>query len=472
MTKANDKKIMATLAELSSDTFGTDRIKREGKEIILPANMDLRTAVRHVNDYYEDQSAERVFSHVFKYAPWDGAIALQNVLLKVTGAPGINQARESFFGSTPPNTVSIETSYGVKTQVVWGDVWVPMFDTTLSMAVRKGTHGEPVFALSCEAQNRFGPALLGLFKAIELELESNSIYRGKSINGGMEFIDVSGLDKESVAYSEQTTADLNTYLWSPIRDAEAIAEAGLPTKRATLLHGPYGTGKTLAAMLTAQLANEHGWTFIYCRPEDDMYQTMGLAKQYEPAIVFFEDADERAGGGQNVSRLLDTFDGMTSKLSELQMVMTSNFPERIEKGMIRPGRLDALIAIDKPDRKAIEQMIRYTIPTEELSPTVDMDAVAAAFDGYLPAFVREAIDRSVRYAIANATSFGPRMITTTDLVQAANGLRAQFDLMNEVVEDDTPDLEVAFNKLLETKFLTSERLRDTIVDAVYDGIHS
>jgi hypothetical protein len=86
----------------------------------------------------------------------------------------------------------------------------------------------------------------------------------------------------------------------------------MPLKRAILFEGDYGTGKTLAAFLTAQIATANGWSFHYCRPgRDNIATVMKTARLYQPAVVFFEDVDTIAEGGDadDVSQLLDIFDG-------------------------------------------------------------------------------------------------------------------------------------------------------------------
>src|SRR5262245_54811598 len=165
----------------------------------------------------------------------------------------------------------------------------------------------------------------------------------------------------------------------------------IPRKRAILLEGPYGTGKTLAAYLTAQIAESHGWTFIYCRPSrDDLGQVMGLARLYQPAVVFFEDIDVMAAGGDvdAVTRLLDMFDGIQAKGTEIVAVLTTNHKERIHKAMVRPGRMDAMVHIGALDRHGIERLIRVTVP-EEILAVDDYDAVYRSMEGFLPAFAKE-----------------------------------------------------------------------------------
>src|SRR3990167_10320825 len=101
-----------------------------------------------------------------------------------------------------------------------------------------------------------------------------------------------------------------------MRYATAHRELGLPLKRAILLDGTYGTGKSLAGYLTARVAETNGWTFLMARPgRDNFLQVMQTARLYQPAVVFFEDAETVTGYESNdlINQVLDTFDGIQSK---------------------------------------------------------------------------------------------------------------------------------------------------------------
>lgn len=101
------------------------------------------------------------------------------------------------------------------------------------------------------------------------------------------------------------------------------------------------------------------------------------ARLYQPAVVFIEDIDYRANNGESdaVTELLEAFDGITSKGGELQIVMTTNHLDRIHKGMLRPGRLDAVVHIGALDRNGVERLCRVVIDESHLDKEVDFDAV-------------------------------------------------------------------------------------------------
>ena len=133
-----------------------------------------------------------------------------------------------------------------------------------------------------------------------------------------------------------------------------------------------GTGKTLAAILTGQEAVANGWTFIKGRPgRDDLSFVMQTAKLYQPAVVFYEDvdkiADSEVTSDSGISRLLDDFDGIDAKSTRILCVLTTNHPERIHKGMARPGRLDAMIEIDELDVDGTAKLVQCRV-SERLWP--------------------------------------------------------------------------------------------------------
>jgi len=212
----------------------------------------------------------------------------------------------------------------------------------------------------------------------------------------------------------------------------------VPLKRAVLIHGPYGVGKTLAAMLTGQEAITNGWTFIKARPgRDNLMNVLQTARLYQPAVVFYEDLDAIASAVDEddratIMRLLDDFDGIDAKGTRILAVLTTNFPERIHKGMARPGRLDAMIEINELDQQGVEQLIKVRIPDTALEPEIDWASVFEDAQGYKPAFVTEFADRAMRYVLVRTGGdLDGTRIATEDLCAAAKGLRPQYEKMQD-----------------------------------------
>jgi AAA+ superfamily predicted ATPase len=438
-----EEALLDTLGQLGGQRITDDALIREGRQLVLPETMTPKDAIAYLEDYVEQQEEETRFDRVFRFRPWDGAYALQNALVKVFGTAGIGKPTYTFFGKTPPKMRSINIGVDRTTQVPWGELEVPLFKGTMYLDLKEDEEFGPLFHLVIDAARKYRAHIEGLFNVVETELRSGSIYKGQAIDGKTdpEFVDLSGIDPSKVVYSDEVMAQLNANVWSLLLHSETMRGLGLPLKRAVLLEGPFGTGKTLAAFLTAQVAVKNGWTFIYCRPgRDDLAKTMATARLYQPSVVFFEDIDVQAESGErvDVTRLLDLFDGITAKGTEIMAVLTTNHAEAIHKGMLRPGRLDSMIHIGALDVSGVQKMIEAVVDDWMLGDDLDFEAIYEAMKGFLPAFVKESIDRTLRYAVSR-TGGVPTELTTEDFVHAANGLRPQLDLMEDAEEGKHPE---------------------------------
>ena len=443
--QSDQEKFMEALAVYGGRRATDEDIVQEGTKLVLPTTMTPVSAIEFLEAYVEREEKQHRFDRRYKYRPWDGAAAVQRALLRVFGTVGIGKRTQGFFFSTPPEYRTINTSPTTTEQVPWGQISVQMLEGTIILNASQDPEFGLLFHIFVECPRKYRHQVEGLFKVIEEELRTGSIYKGQAIDGKEEpdFLDLSAVDPRQVIYSEEVIQQLEANVWSLLDHSTTMREMGMPLKRAVLLEGPYGTGKTLAAFLTAQRATFNGWSFIYCRPgRDNLDYVMGTARLYQPSVVFFEDVDAIAEGStddrDSVTRLLDVFDGITAKGTELLCVMTTNHPERIHKGMVRPGRLDAVIHIGALDTEGIERMIKATVPSDILANDIDYPDIGAAMEGYLPAYVKEAVDRAMRYAIAREGG-RPTKLDTEDFVLAAAGLRDQLALQEGAQEGKEPD---------------------------------
>lgn len=431
------QQLLETLAKIGGDLVQEDALVFKGKQMILPEQMagNIPGVVQYLVDYEEQQEQRHRFHHTFKYRPFDGAHALQAALKKMFGSTGVGRTTYSFFSATPPEFISVDVGVNEQVQVPWGQVQFTPLEANLYLESKRDKDFGMLFHLSVDAPRKYRGHIEGLFIAVENELREHSIYKGKAVDGAETpgFIDPFRTDKNRVVYSSEVNRQLSANIWSLIEHTDTQRRLGLPLKRTCLIEGPYGTGKSLAATLTAQKAIQNGWTFVFCRPGvDDLETTMKTANLYSPAVVFFEDIDVIAerGDSDTVSRLLDLFDGITNKGSDIICVLTTNHVERIHKAMLRPGRLDSVVHIGALDNVGYERLIRANVPSHMLDPDTDFDAVATAMEGFMPAFAKEASDRAMRYAVDRLNGDDSTLIlTTSDFVEAAVGLRPQLDLM-------------------------------------------
>jgi transitional endoplasmic reticulum ATPase len=434
------EKALATLAELGGMLTTEEDVTFKGTKFVLPANLSLDESIHFLQKRRDDEENETQFSRTFPYRPYDGARATALAIKEFAGFT-LGKTLYTFFGRELPQLVDIKTGPGPddSEQVPWGAMQIPgLHNMVIHLGAAKDSELGTVFKVVAEGPRKYRFHIEGLFRLIAEKLKTNSIYKGKAIDGAEQFIDVSKVDPADVVYTESVTRRLEGDVWAFMRYDKVLAQLGQDGKYAVLFEGPYGTGKSLAALLTAQVATEHGWTFLMCRPgRDDLIQTLEMARMYQPAVVFAEDVDTMAGpnSGATIERHLDLLDGIKQKGLKLLTVFTTNHAEQIHKGMLRPGRIGAVISIGGMDRPGIEKLGRRVIG-DALDPDTDWDEVADRTQGYMPAFVRECFDRAVRYAITlNHGELG--QIGTEAICLAADGLRDQYRLMEDASEETT-----------------------------------
>lgn len=131
------------------------------------------------------------------------------------------------------------------------------------------------------------------------------------------------------------------------------------------------------------------------------------------------------------------------------ILMTTNHIDRIHKGMLRPGRLDAVVEVAALDRNGVERLVKAIVQDGKLAETVDFDAVADSMEGYLPAFIRESITRAVAFSIARNGGSSDYVIDTPDLVNAAHSLRSQLDYLDAAGEGNKrPSIDVSIERVV------------------------
>lgn len=450
-----DALLAGIIAETQRKDFGArvitgDEVEfHDGVKIGLPKGMTYVKAKKILTRLEQEAETLTEFSQVFRYRPDDGAYAALQCVKNRWGM-ALGKVQETFFGTRPAEKRTINIGVGQTMQVPWGLLEIPVFEgLELYLAEYRDRDYGVIFKIYGQGPRKYQDEIQGFFDDVEDYLRTNSIYRGQAIVGSdsPEFLDLNAFDSTKVVFSDEVTATLNGTLFAPIRFTDAMRREGVPLKRALLLEGPFGTGKTSIGQMTAQVAVANGWTFISAKPgRDKVEDVLRTARLYQPAVVFIEDIDGEAsvGDSDQVTKLLEAFDGITSKGGELQVVMTTNHLERIHKGMLRPGRLDAVVHIGALDRNGVERLVRVVVDESRLDKDVDFDKVWDSMEGFLPAFVKESITRAVTFAIDRLEGGREYTISTEDLVHAANSLRPQLDALNGAGEGQRrPALETA-----------------------------
>jgi transitional endoplasmic reticulum ATPase len=429
-----EAEIIRRLEELGGKMFDDDDVLYEGTKLIIPESMTIDHAIRFLERKREEMEAVTEYTRAYNYRPFDGAYCMWNAMKRAFGVVG-HRGTMGFWGPNPPEMITVDTDVGKQEQIPWGRFDLPFLPgATFETQQINNRELGPLFQITAWARKKHRFKVEGVFRLVAEELATRSMYRGKAFDGRTvpQFVDLSGITPDKVVYSQDVLTQLRVNIWSQLDHTDQMEGIGMPLKRAVLVHGPYGTGKTLAAMLTAQRAIANGWTFIKARPgHDDLDQVLQTARLYQPSVVFYEDVDQIANTDQpnsDISRLLDDFDGIEAKNTKILVVLTTNHAERIHKAMARPGRLDAMIHIDELDKEGVEKLVRTRVG-DLLTEDVDWDAVFDAAKGYRPAFVTEFADRAIRYVVAEKGGVEGNTISGQNLIDSANGLRPQYELM-------------------------------------------
>jgi transitional endoplasmic reticulum ATPase len=150
-----------------------------------------------------------------------------------------------------------------------------------------------------------------------------------------------------------------------------------------------------------------------------------FAQRYAPAVVFAEDVDRCIDKRDNAGNdLLNVIDGILTKNSQVITVLTTNFVEKLDKAMLRPGRLDAVISIHTPGPDAVGRLIRL-YGRDLVKQDEPLDQVGEELAGNIPATIREVVERSKLAMIANSRE----QVTQEDLLIAGRGMSGHLALL-------------------------------------------
>lgn len=460
--KDQDIKMTTTSNNVSSGALRGDMpgIKREGKQLILPENMSTAEAITWLQrQMVEDEADVAVSEEVPGAYPMDAAIAFMKALKERYGwtemvpSPG-------FFGPKPPTMVGVEIAPGKTIQVPWGRVQIPGVSGFLQTAFAMKDN-RPIFAITGVVKRKDRAEVTKIAERTRELVRDESIYRGKAIRvhfndpnetgvqfnpaQGPTFMDLVNVKTEELIFPAQTQKMITDALFTPIEKTELCRKYAIPRKRGILLAGPYGTGKSLTASVTAKKCEDNKWTFIYLQSVKQLQEAIYFAQQYSPAVIFSEDIDQVVTGGrtQQVNEILNTIDGIDTKHSELIVVLTTNHIENIEKAMLRPGRLDAVIQVRPPDQEAVIRLIKLYSRGILRANDAELVGVAQKLQGNIPAFIRETVERAKLSAVTRLENSDQMHINATDLEAASDSLLEHLELMKEEVEDERSDEEKA-----------------------------
>lgn len=447
------KTLEAAIEESKRPKFQDLEVVREGQKIVMPAGMSHAEAIDWHNRMMRQEEQTINIVENFDAYPLDGAQALVKALKKRFG--WVDMGGDFWNGVT---MVGVETGFGQTTQVPWGRMSIPGLSGYLTSWMER-LDGRFRYSIRGQIKMKDQDLSKQIIEDVKQVLKTDSIYRGKAIRisfpdpddefepmeGMPKFIDLSNVDASSLVFSQGIQNDIQTTLWTPIQRTELCRQVRTPLKRGILLEGPFGVGKTLAANVTAKIANENGWTFIYLENVSQLAQAMHFARMYQPAVIFAEDFDQAQdeyNRSADLNNILNTVDGVGFKDTEIIFVLTTNHVERINQAMLRPGRFDAVISVQPPNAEAVERLIKL-YSRGMLYDTAGLLEVGRKLAGQIPATIREVVERSKLAAITRGDT---HTITVQDLHIAADGMVRHLELLKVKQPDRRSEIEKAFEK--------------------------
>lgn len=240
---------------------------------------------------------------------------------------------------------------------------------------------------------------------------------------GVTFKDVAGQDE-----AKESLQEVVDFLHNP----KKYTEVGAKLPKGALLVGPPGTGKTLLAKAVAGEAkvpffSVSGSEFV------EMYVGVGAsrvrdlfkqAQSMAPCIIFIDEIDaigksrDNVMGGndereQTLNQILSEMDGFESDKGLLLLAAT-NRPEILDPALLRPGRFDRRIIVDKPDLKGRIDTLKVHSKDVKMDETVDLEAIALATSGAVGSDLANMINE----AAINAVKHGRRVVSQSDLFEA------------------------------------------------------
>jgi len=429
------------------EAAGNHTVTWAGRSITLPAEptpMSVKDAAKALAQKAEEEEMKVTVAEAVDTLPWDGAQAFAKAIDDLFGWRIMRERNVGFF-KIPPTIRSIKTGPDPDEtiQVFWGDIHIPNIDETLRTSVER-KDGRLIFQVSGEIRKKNRHILEMLMALTRIYAQDKSIYKGKAFSieiddsGKMTekepvFLKLNPHMEDELIFSQAVKDQLDINLFMPIKHTQTARQLGVPLKRGILLEGPYGVGKTMAAAATASIAVRSGWTYITINRVSGLHQVLEFARRYAPCVIFAEDIDRVISGEERtvkIDDILNTLDGVSGKTHEVITVLTSNHVDRVNKAMLRPGRLDAIITITPPDEEAAEKLMR-SYSRGLIKPSAKLTKSREAVAGRIPAVIREVVERAKLAAVLRCNGAIPTELTDEDLVKSANSMAAHLELMRK-----------------------------------------
>ncbi len=259
-----------------------------------------------------------------------------------------------------------------------------------------------------------------------------------------------GVDFNSVAGQDEAKQELEEVI-EFLKTPEKFTRLGAKIPKGILLVGPPGTGKTLIAKA---VAGESGVPFFSITGSDFIEMFVGLgaarvrdlfdqASKTAPCIVFIDELDAlgkaRGIGGisgghdereQTLNQLLAEMDGFETNKGVIILAAT-NRPEILDPALLRPGRFDRHILVDRPDLKERVAILKVHVKGVTLADSVDLDVIARRTPGFTGADLANLVNESTLLAVRK----GKDEVDNEEFEQAIDRIIAGLEKKNRVLND-------------------------------------
>ena len=279
------------------------------------------------------------------------------------------------------------------------------------------------------------------------------------------FDDVAGVDE-----AKTELVEIVDFLKTPKR----FTQLGAKIPKGVLLVGPPGTGKTL---LAKAVAGEAGVPFFSISGSEFIELFVGVgssrvrdlfeqAKKQAPCIIFIDELDaigkSRSTGGfyggndereQTLNQLLTEMDGFSAGDTTVIVLAATNRPETLDPALLRPGRFDRQVLVDRPDLKGREAILTIHAKEVKLSPNVDLKAIATRTPGFAGADLANLVNEAALLAARN----NHEAVEQADFAEAIERVVAGLEKKSRVLNDS------------EKKIVAYHEVGHAIVGAVMPG---